>query len=240
MSEIFLQQLWPWFPRSNSHRHAQQESKLWLTKIKRRDKLKNVNCIYIDKTSSQTPIKISLGTHLEPDGMLMFPLHVIYMPCHSLHGIYGIQHHIIALSVLVKVVFYFLRQKEKNQSPLIPTWTFLAKRNTVFICTVLSAHNHHLKATFLPLPLMHVAINLINTRWCTKSSLWGQFSSKHTCSSQCEQRGTERECSADRRLFRQHLMAFLQHRTFLHTYKILMELHQALLYSWRAEKHQAF
>lgn len=48
----------------------------------------------------------------------MFPLHVIYMPCHSLHGIYGIQHHIIALSVLVKVVFYFLRQREKNRVPL--------------------------------------------------------------------------------------------------------------------------
>lgn len=84
-----------------------------------KDKLKNVNCIYIDKISSKTPIKISLGTHLEPDGMLMFPLHVIYMPCHSLHGIYGIQNHIIALSVLVKVVFYFLRQREKNRVPLL-------------------------------------------------------------------------------------------------------------------------
>lgn len=112
MSEIFLQQLWPWFPRSNSHRHAQQESKLWLKKIKRKDKLKNVNCIYIYKT------RFSLGTHLEPDGVFMFPLHVIYMPCHSLHGIYGIQHHIIALSVLVQVVFYFLRQREKNRVPL--------------------------------------------------------------------------------------------------------------------------
>lgn len=156
-----------------------------------KDKLKNVNCIYIDKISSKTPIKISLGTHLEPDGMLMFPLHVIYMPCHSLHGIYGIQNHIIALSVLVKVVFYFLRQREKNQSPLIAKWTFPVECNTVF----LSVHRNHSKATFLPLLLMHVAINLINTRWWTKSSLWGQFSSKYTWGSQCEQRGRERERS---------------------------------------------
>jgi len=82
--------------------------------------------------TAQTPIK-SLRTHLEPDGMFMFPLHVIYMPRHSLHRIYGIQHHIIALSVLVKVVFYFLRWREGKNSPVISKLIFPARCNSMFL-----------------------------------------------------------------------------------------------------------
>ena len=49
--------------------------------------------------------------HLQADSMLMFPLHVIDVPGHSLHRVYSIEHNIIAFGVLVKVIFYFLKKE---------------------------------------------------------------------------------------------------------------------------------
>lgn len=46
--------------------------------------------------------------HLQADGMLMLPFHVIDVPGHSLHRVYSIKHNIIAFCVLVKMIFYFL------------------------------------------------------------------------------------------------------------------------------------
>lgn len=48
--------------------------------------------IYINQKSDRkiktTNIE-NLSTHLQPDSMFMFPLHVVNMPRHSLHRIYG-------------------------------------------------------------------------------------------------------------------------------------------------------
>ena len=52
--------------------------------------------------------------HLQADSVFMFPLHVIDVPGYSLHRVYGVKHHIVALCVLVKVIFYFLKQKQTN------------------------------------------------------------------------------------------------------------------------------
>ena len=55
------------------------------------------------------------GAHLQPDCVLMFPLHVVDVPGDSLHRVYGIEYHIVAFCVLVKVIFYFLKKKKKTK-----------------------------------------------------------------------------------------------------------------------------
>lgn len=125
--------------------------------------------------------------------------------------------------------FLFPTTKGKKQSPLIPKWTFPAECNTVFLSVLFRlCITNTRRQRSCPCYWCNddVAINLSSTGWRTKPSLWGQFSSKYTCSSQCEQRGTERERSTLTGDFSDSiLMAVLQHRTCLHTYKTLMELH---------------
>ena len=46
--------------------------------------------------------------HLHSDGVFMFPLHVVDVPGHSCHGVYGLLNDLIALLVWVKVLCNFL------------------------------------------------------------------------------------------------------------------------------------
>lgn len=138
----------------------------------------------LTKTAYRNTNKISLGTHLKPDGMFMLPLHVIYVPCYSLHCIYGIQHHIIALSILVKVIFYFLQEK------IISKWFFPAWCNTDHVLSVIFC---------LPVVIIRMQCFCL-CFFCTQLSIWltrdgwevqsfyGQFSSDCTSSSWCKQR----------------------------------------------------
>ena len=61
-----------------------------------------------------SPDTAMLRPHLQADSVFMLPLHVVDVPGHSLHRVYGIKHHIVALCVLVKVIFYFLKHKQTN------------------------------------------------------------------------------------------------------------------------------
>ena len=62
-----------------------------------------------------SPDTATLRPHLQADSVFMLPLHVVDVPGHSLHRVYGIKHHIVALCVLVKVIFYFLKHKQTNK-----------------------------------------------------------------------------------------------------------------------------
>lgn len=47
--------------------------------------------------------------HLQPDGVLVLPLHVVDVPRHPLHGVDGFLHHLVRLRVLLHVVGDLLR-----------------------------------------------------------------------------------------------------------------------------------
>lgn len=45
---------------------------------------------------------------LNSDCMLMFPLHIVDVPGHSCHSVYGLLNHVIPLLIWVKVLCNFL------------------------------------------------------------------------------------------------------------------------------------
>lgn len=49
--------------------------------------------------------------HLQSNCMLMFPLHVVDVPGHSLHGVNGFLHNLMGLCVLLHVVGYLLHRQ---------------------------------------------------------------------------------------------------------------------------------
>lgn len=62
---------------------------------------------------------LSSHTDLQPDRVLVFPLHVIDVPGHPGHGVDGLLHHLIALLLRVKVLGDLLlegKQPEHEES----------------------------------------------------------------------------------------------------------------------------
>lgn len=49
-------------------------------------------------------------SYLQPHSVLVFPLHVVDVPGHSLHGVYGFLHNLVGLCVLLHVVGYLLHR----------------------------------------------------------------------------------------------------------------------------------
>ena len=54
-------------------------------------------------------VHLEVLIYLQPDSVFMFPFHVIDVPGYSLHGVYGLLHHLIHLCVLLQVVGYLLQ-----------------------------------------------------------------------------------------------------------------------------------
>ena len=66
-----------------------------------------------------SPLPESSHTDLQPDSVLVFPLHVIDVPGHPGHGVNGLLHHLIALLRRVKVLGDLLlegKQPEHEES----------------------------------------------------------------------------------------------------------------------------
>lgn len=59
----------------------------------------------------------------------MFPLHVVDVPGDALHRVYRVQHHVVALCVLVEVIFYFLKDKQTSNSLLFKASYFVNDTN---------------------------------------------------------------------------------------------------------------
>lgn len=54
--------------------------------------------------------------YLQPNGVLVFPLHVVDVPGHSLHGVYGFLHNLVSLRVLLHVVGYLLHRRPAHNA----------------------------------------------------------------------------------------------------------------------------
>ena len=55
------------------------------------------------RTPACPPLQLSAPEHLEPDRVLVPPLHVVDVPGHARHGVNGILHHLKAFLFLIKM-----------------------------------------------------------------------------------------------------------------------------------------
>ena len=55
-------------------------------------------------TPACPPLQLSAPEHLEPDRVLVPPLHVVDIPGHARHGVNGILHHLKAILFLIKML----------------------------------------------------------------------------------------------------------------------------------------